>query len=76
MNIAPVSLFEHFHHYLVPGQTSVVRLVVPCPKLSCLVGSTRLFNVFSLHLTFRIFYNPGRQLDAVVVILLNGKIRD
>ena len=24
----------------------------------------------------RIFYNPGRQLDAVVVMLLNGKIQD
>ena len=38
----------------------------------------RVPSSFSLHLTFifRIFYNPGRQLDPVVVILLNGKIRD
>jgi len=30
----------------------------------------------SLFILHWIFYNPGRQLDPVVVILLNGKIRD
>ena len=48
-----------------------------CPKAGCpgRPRSTRLLLFFFI-LHLRIFYNPGRQLDPVVVILLNGKIQD
>jgi len=73
MTITPVDLFVHpGDRYLVPGGGS-------CPKAND-PGDSRASSssFFPLHLTsiFRIFCNPGRQLDPVVVILLNGKIRD
>ena len=61
---------------ILPRPGLSLRGAESCPKANRPTNRGRVSPIFFFHLTFRIFYNPGRQLDPVVVILLNGKIRE